>query len=573
MNRSGHGVRSTSDPAVASEARRPPAAPRGLVAAAVVSTLAIGLVQAWTGRTLMNQDGLSYLDVASAYARGDFDRAVNPYWSPLFSWILAPVVGRGSPSALEPVVVHGVQWLLLVFATWAFHGFLRAFVRERAASRPDAPPADALATWAAGYGLFAWALVAWNPTWTVSPDLLVSGLAFLALWALLASGRPLARPTTFLGLGAALGVGYLGKAAFLPVALVFLGVAAFVRRARGLPVRPVLLSLAAFVAVVLPWAAVLSARLGRPTTGEVGRLAYAWLVNGVRETHWQGEGGEDGTPTHPTRKIHDDPPCFEFAEPVGGSYPVWYDKAHWYDGLRSRFVPANQARALSRTLDDLWRIVFRAWPAALAAFVALAVGFARRGAAAWRSVRGGLPVLVPALAFVGLYALVHVEGRYLAAPFVAIGLVALDAAWLGAPSASSPRAARAVLALALLASGAYLVHLARAVGPEGKADLHGRVAEALGQTGVAPGARVGYVCTSVGPYWARLAGTRIVAEVRHDEVARFWAAPAPARAAALHALARAGAEAVVADGPPRAADRAGWTELSDTGYFVWRPGG
>src|SRR5690606_16359423 len=36
----------------------------------------------------MNADGIAYLDIGDAYMRGDWDVAVNPVWSPLYSWII-----------------------------------------------------------------------------------------------------------------------------------------------------------------------------------------------------------------------------------------------------------------------------------------------------------------------------------------------------------------------------------------------------------------------------------------------------------------------------------------------------
>jgi hypothetical protein len=37
----------------------------------------------------MNRDGVSYLDLADAYARGDSANAVNASWGPAYSWVLA----------------------------------------------------------------------------------------------------------------------------------------------------------------------------------------------------------------------------------------------------------------------------------------------------------------------------------------------------------------------------------------------------------------------------------------------------------------------------------------------------
>jgi hypothetical protein len=39
---------------------------------------------------LPNTDAVSYISIAQKYAHGDFKNAINGFWSPLFSWLLAP---------------------------------------------------------------------------------------------------------------------------------------------------------------------------------------------------------------------------------------------------------------------------------------------------------------------------------------------------------------------------------------------------------------------------------------------------------------------------------------------------
>ena len=61
--------------------------------------LVLGFLQAWAGRFYIEHDGVNYLDVANAYARRDWRHAINGYWSPLYSWLLAivEIVFRPSP--------------------------------------------------------------------------------------------------------------------------------------------------------------------------------------------------------------------------------------------------------------------------------------------------------------------------------------------------------------------------------------------------------------------------------------------------------------------------------------------
>ena len=77
----------------------------------------------------------------------------------------------------------------------------------------------------------------------------------------------------------------------------------------------------AFICLAGPWIALLSHTTGRFTTGDAGRLNYAWYVNGIfgGGQHWQGEDKNQGEALHPTRRLHQDPLVFEFAEPVAGT--------------------------------------------------------------------------------------------------------------------------------------------------------------------------------------------------------------------------------------------------------------
>jgi hypothetical protein len=53
----------------------------------VLWLVAVGVasINAWIARQAMNPDGISYLDIADAYRRGDWGVAVNAYWRPLYS--------------------------------------------------------------------------------------------------------------------------------------------------------------------------------------------------------------------------------------------------------------------------------------------------------------------------------------------------------------------------------------------------------------------------------------------------------------------------------------------------------
>ena len=68
------------------------------------------------------------------------------------------------------------------------------------------------------------------------------------------------------------------------------------------------------------------------------------MVNGVPWYHWQGGPPGNGAPVHPTRQVATNPDIFEFAAPIAGTYPPWYDPTYWDEGARVAFRPNDFAR-------------------------------------------------------------------------------------------------------------------------------------------------------------------------------------------------------------------------------------
>src|SRR5919201_1539672 len=72
-----------------------------------VGAVTLGFTQVWANRSAMNPDGVSYLDIGDAYARGDWSAAINAHFSPLYSWILGATLAAIRPrAAWEFPVVH-----------------------------------------------------------------------------------------------------------------------------------------------------------------------------------------------------------------------------------------------------------------------------------------------------------------------------------------------------------------------------------------------------------------------------------------------------------------------------------
>ena len=135
----------------------------------------LGGLEAFAGRHVVNPDGIAYLDIADAYGRGDWTSALNAYWSPLYSWLLAPAVAlaRASP-VWEFPLAHVVNLGIFVGAVAAFEALLVAVARLLGA---DGAARTALWLW--GYALFLRATLTMATLRLVTPDVLVMAVTCL----------------------------------------------------------------------------------------------------------------------------------------------------------------------------------------------------------------------------------------------------------------------------------------------------------------------------------------------------------------------------------------------------------
>ena len=106
-----------------------------------LAAILLGAIQVWTYRyTLSTHDSVSYLDIADAYLRSDWQAALNAHWSPLYSWLLALALSILEPAPYwELFVVKLVNFLVYLGALVAFDFFLRALIahNHRQSERDD----------------------------------------------------------------------------------------------------------------------------------------------------------------------------------------------------------------------------------------------------------------------------------------------------------------------------------------------------------------------------------------------------------------------------------------------------
>ena len=531
------------------------------------AAIALGALDAWATRNTMNSDGTSYLDIGGAYWRGDWHTAVNAYWSPLYSWMVGLFLKLLKPSALwEFPVVHLVNFLIYLAALASFEFFMRAFVDHLRASGENTLP-----EWAwrmLGYSFFLSTSLVMIGLRYVTPDMGVAVAVYLACGLLLRMRSGTATRRTFVLLGVVLGLGYLVKAVMFPLAFVFLGVTLFSLGSVRKAAPPVFVSALAFFAVASPWIVTVSRAIGRPTFGAAGAVNYEMAVNRVDLFIPDGK-----TLKHPVRKIFESPSAYEFAGPVGGTYPLWYDPSYWHAGVEPRLDLTQQARGVIRSLLVYAVLFFSPFMQLnmTAGFLALMLfEIASPPSLSLKRAARNWPLLLLALAGLGLYSLVAPEYRYLGAFVCLLWIVAFSGVRRPATQGSRRLVAAVVAGIGVTTGLVVAVSILSHFGDPGiTRPGYWEAASALNQNGIQPGDRIAVISIEPwekgGAFVAHLAKIRIIAEVR--ESGRFWAATPSTQSQVMEALARTGAKAALTLGKPPSPSEAHWERLGNSDYY------
>ncbi len=544
-----------------------------------VVLVSLALLELWSGRYYTDPDGISYLDMSDTFLRHNWHLLINPYWSPMYPFLLGVATWLLRPSAYwEFVVVHFVNFLVFFAMLAAFEILLREVMQLAAEKREDEEAGSIipLPPWMwqmLGYSLFAWsAFVMINGIRKVSPDSLVATFVYLDAALLLRMRRRGLVLKLCLILGITLGLGYIAKAILFPMAFVFMVVALVLGYGLRKKTAPLALTLLVFVALAAPLFLNISRVVGRPSFGEVGSINYAWFVDGEEALHFY-----SALPArylkHPIPLIHKNPNVFEFDEAMKPTYALWFDPAYWNAGVKPRFEVKGQLRVLSQSLTDFYaHLVLPMW-GLIAGFLILLLmspdlPFRLKDIAkAW-------VLILPGVVGLSLYALVLVQERYIA-PFAVL-------IWLGLFSGirirKSQESARLGAVTTLVVAGSLMVltlqfvvfHLVEPLHIlQGRGGMYYRVAESLNKAGLQPGDSVAIIGSGWdGMFWARLARAQIVAQIIPEDADGFWRADSGTRADVFAAMARTGAKAVVTESAPPSAAAANWQWTGVEHYYV-----
>jgi len=398
--------------------RGPSAAVHREIDTLAIITALLCVALAWAGRTALNPDGVSYLDIAERMASGDWASAVQGYWSPLYPALLAVVTAvSGATGGTLLALVHttnaaiaigciGLLWRLArlhgdpIFARGLFAAFLLCSART--------PRLDA-----------------------VTPDLLLlAAVVGMGTELLHGNGR------RWLPLGLWMGVAYLTKTSSWPWLLVSVVVLLLLGR-QDLR-RAVLRASAVATAVMLLWAVPMSLTAGKPTLGSAGRLNACWYLERCDSRTPDTHAGSHARMGALTLADGDAVAIADFTG-TPWTYLPWSDPTAWESGVVTR------ARAPMDLIDLAgywWRqflAVLSLWTPHLLLGVLAPLAFLvwRPGmpAAGWDAQRPALLTMVLGVIGVGQFVVVHAEPR-LIAPFVLLASMG-GLWWLRPPGAGA----------------------------------------------------------------------------------------------------------------------------------------
>jgi hypothetical protein len=531
----------------------------------------LGLILAICGNGY-GGDSVSYLDLGDAFFSGDRQAIFNGLWSPLYPFLLGLTRWLLKPSMhWESLVVQLTNWVIFLAAILSFQYFWGEVLHlYRHLSNNQTSHCTTFSDaqfWMLGYVIFLFMHL--NFLTDVTPDMLLSAFVYLASGLIL---RMVLRGPTirrFCVLGLTLGFGFLAKAIMLPLAGVFILVAALSNRRRKFVIGYACASVLVFSVVAAPYVFELSKKEGHFTAGDAGLLNYAWHINGAPFVHWRGEIPGLGKPVHPTRLICTSPSVFEFGEPITATYSPWYDPVYWNAGLHPQFDWAAQTMAIKESLSQYLRAFWS--QSVLIAGVLVLLAMRQPFRAAFVEFLAVSYLWVPAFVAFFIYGVLWVEGRYVTQFFVLFWAAALTLVRLP-DGEDSRRLIRGVVIVMVVLMGIRVSVNLVTYGVRGRDQslLQTQLAERLAASGVRPRDEVATVGAELGEGWQKLTRVRVVSEVAPGEEGTFWSADDATRRHVCELLARTGATVLIASRVPEWAPTTGWDRVDNTSLYLFR---
>jgi hypothetical protein len=543
--------------------------------------IVLASAQAWVYRYQTSADSISYLDMSDGVMPGgSWHRLINRTWNPLYPFLLGcfrRIFGISPGHEIAAAHVLNIGFFALAFV--CFEIFLASLMRRVSAGVSETAHAVPLPPWvqaSIAYSLFLWGAISAISLEFLRPDMLLSSFFFLAAAMLLNMSGKNARWKDYLILGAVMGVGFLAKAAMWPIAALILLMSLFVVANR----RPAIkMAVSAFALVFLIGSLYfipLSRAVGRFTLGETG--AYNYLVHVDRAGPGQGwylenPGKGSGTFTHPPLRVFSSPPAYAFGQDELVTHPLRFDPAWWMEGVKPRIAVKRQIGESYASLIDLCRSL--RWLVPVVLFVLL-MGLAGPKCERLQGLQRVWPIFLLAIAGCGMYSLIHVEARYVAAFLVMFWCAALVPLqeW---PRRIGPRiltAVTLVIVVSLLLPSALNTY-SRNFEFGRSRNTEALAAAELNSLGIHPGDHVARISSSVTDLTIeRVARVEVAAEVDFMFANSFWTSPIETQRRILDLFKANGAKAVIATRPQLTdVNRSEWQQLASGPYWIWSPSG
>jgi hypothetical protein len=375
----------------------------------VFGALAGGIL-AYTTRHYVNGDAIAYLDMAEAFREGLWNEAVLLGYSPGYSILLALFEYIFPTTSLnELFTVKFFNFVIFLAAIGACDFFVHRLTDEIQVDRERGPlPSHVIK--AVVFSIFLVTSLIWVRIQIVAPDMLVFIFALQSLTALLNIKRS---PDSFFGfafLGLTTGLGYVSKTFFFPFSILFFAIAALYCSSLKKAVPRIFISVAIMLVLSAPVVISQSLKSGHLSIGEVGSYNYAYYVAG------------EGSPVHLPKMLHSDPDVFFYDQGILSTYPHG-DPAYWELGIKPVFNLRTQFNAIVKNLVDLMTQI---WAPTLVMLVWFFSQFrnAKFPNPKIRPPSVFLTLMLICLAGTGIYCLVSIEIRYVAA-FLFLGFTAL----------------------------------------------------------------------------------------------------------------------------------------------------
>ncbi len=518
-----------------------------------ILVLSVATFQAYSGRfEPFSADSIVYLDMADYFRHFEFSKAVSSYWSPAYPLIVAFFLELLKPRLLDEFSVMKIANLFILICAGIIFEFLLKEVfrlyRQGMGKEPERLRISRYLFYLNCYAVFAWSMLTMGGAHEDTPDYLLVFFILAATFVTIKIQRTQkANWKTFATLGTVLGCAFMTKSFASVLIPIFLLSACYsVRKSKNIA-SMVIASAVALAAVSLPYTLELSSKGRTSTILAAAKLNYLWTIL-LDSTIINDYSPRYAHLTHPMKIIFKAPRVYYYAEPIDGTYPLWFDVGYWADGIDVRIDPRESAICF---LAD-WCYFFKSFlyvPAL--GWTVVAVISATPALSLGSLVRMRVPIMVSGIALFCYSIVVNVimEQPQTQRYFPCFVQLLFMSALLGIKLPRNARSISALIAFTVTTVTLCIIGLKREVriiGYDVKAATPWRqqLASSLNDAGLHPGDQVAMLAnldTELSYY--KLAGLRLVATIA--DPCRYWLVTPEVRHQLMDTLRERGVKAIV----------------------------